>query len=82
MRKLFVISTLLIVLPLWGDINDKGLDWNKLELQLVDRYGKRAGLRLRAWEKVLKDPGLSTELDKLERVNRFFNLINFSNYFF
>ena len=76
MIKRFIVISLCVVLPLWGDSN-KAFDWDKLELQLKNQYGPRAGLRLRAWEKVLTDPNLVTDLNKLERVNHFFNLLNF-----
>ncbi len=77
MLRRFVFILLCVVLPLWGGSKNKSFDWDKLEVKLKTQYGKRAGLRLRAWEKLLNNPALVTDLDKLENVNRFFNLLNF-----
>ncbi|PAJ73487.1 hypothetical protein CJF42_15650 [Pseudoalteromonas sp. NBT06-2] len=76
MIKRFIVISLSVVLPLWADGN-KAFDWDKLEIQLKNKYGPRSGLRLRAWEKILTEPTLTTDLNKLKRVNRFFNLLNF-----
>jgi len=44
---------------------------------LEKSYGIRAGKRARAWVKLMKQPATISELDKLKKVNRFFNLFHF-----
>ncbi|TPH14265.1 transglutaminase-like cysteine peptidase [Litorilituus lipolyticus] len=74
----FIILLLICVLwPLLAVNQQKLLDWDALEIKLINQYGENSGKRLRAWQAVLNDQTLSTELDKLKRVNRFFNLLNF-----
>ena len=75
--KLAFMLVLMIILPLLAVNQHNKLDWDKLEVKLINKYGDKAGLRLRAWQKVLNDDSLATDLDKLSRVNRFFNLLNF-----
>jgi len=74
----FLILLLICVLwPLLAVNQQKLLDWDTLEIKLINQYGENSGKRLRAWQAVLNDQTLNTELDKLKRVNRFFNLLNF-----
>jgi len=44
---------------------------------LEKNYGIRAGKRARAWVKLMKQPATMNEIDKLKKVNRFFNLFHF-----
>jgi predicted transglutaminase-like cysteine proteinase len=73
----FVLLLICAGLPLLGENKANKLDWDNLEIQLSALYGNKAGLRLRAWHKVLNDQTLQTDLDKLTRVNSFFNQLNF-----
>jgi len=44
---------------------------------LEKNYGIRAGKRARAWVKLMKQPATMNEIDRLKKVNRFFNLFHF-----
>lgn len=41
------------------------------------KYGAGARRRLLAWQQIIRDDTSRTDLDKLERVNKFFNQVNF-----
>ena len=41
------------------------------------RYGKDAQKRLLAWEKLIKEDNSASDMDMLEKVNRFFNKMEF-----
>ncbi len=73
----FILLLICAVLPLMGEKQVGKLDWDSLEIELTALYGSRAGLRLRAWQKVLDEQHVTTDQDKLTRVNRFFNQLNF-----
>lgn len=45
--------------------------------QMGQKYGKRAELRLKRWQKLLKDLRNKNEQTKLESVNNFFNKVRF-----
>jgi predicted transglutaminase-like cysteine proteinase len=53
------------------------LDGNKIVAALEKNYGVRAGKRGKAWIKLMKPKSSTTELNKLKKVNRFFNLFRF-----
>ena len=53
------------------------LNQQQIVSELSKRYGDRAGLRAKAWFKVLKDSQQLDEIKKLEKVNQFFNLFRF-----
>nr|WP_144214374.1 transglutaminase-like cysteine peptidase [Shewanella donghaensis] len=44
---------------------------------LVDNYGERAGKRASAWFKIVEDAQQLEDIDKLTKVNSFFNLFKF-----
>jgi len=68
---------LTVVFPLWCFIQLEHLDWDKLEAKVIAQYDNRAGLRLRAWQNILSDKTLVQDKDKLKKVNRFFNQLQF-----
>jgi predicted transglutaminase-like cysteine proteinase len=45
--------------------------------QLEDKYGKQAGLRLRAWQSLINDLQGKSDKQKLKEVNDFFNQVRF-----
>lgn len=53
------------------------LDEAKITSTLEKRYGERAGMRARAWFKVLAEANTVDEKEKLLKVNNFFNLFRF-----
>jgi len=53
------------------------LDNQKIVAALKKNYGERAGKRGNAWVKILTQSGSLTELEKLKKVNRFFNYFRF-----
>lgn len=53
------------------------LDETRITSTLEKRYGERAGMRARAWFKVLSESVTMSEQDKLLKVNNFFNLFRF-----
>nr|WP_241461156.1 transglutaminase-like cysteine peptidase [Shewanella mangrovi] len=57
--------------------NVKPLDEGHIVSVLSDKYGPRAGLRAKAWFKILDNSQQLSELDKLKAVNNFFNLFRF-----
>ncbi len=52
-------------------IDSRTLQWAE------NRYGASARKRLLAWQRLIREGGRGTELEKLERVNRFFNRMHF-----
>jgi len=57
--------------------SEPGLDGQKILTSLEKNYGERAKKRGNAWLKLMKTEAESTEKDKLNKVNRFFNLFHF-----
>ncbi|WP_300482826.1 transglutaminase-like cysteine peptidase [Shewanella sp.] len=55
----------------------QNLDEGKITSTLEKRYGERAGMRARAWFKVLSEASTLDEKEKLLKVNNFFNLFRF-----
>ena len=53
------------------------IDNQKIIEALENNYGKRAGMRGNAWVKILTQSGSLTEMEKLKKVNRFFNYFRF-----
>jgi len=53
------------------------LDNQKIIKALKKNYGERAGKRGNAWVKILTQSDSLTELEKLKKVNRFFNYFRF-----
>ncbi|WP_110459076.1 transglutaminase-like cysteine peptidase [Shewanella algidipiscicola] len=53
------------------------LDANRITSTLESRYGERAGKRAKAWFKVLNEAQGLNELEKITKVNNFFNLFRF-----
>ncbi|MCK7632034.1 transglutaminase-like cysteine peptidase [Shewanella sp. JNE10-2] len=53
------------------------LDETKIISTLVKHYGERAGMRAKAWFKVLSEASTLDEKEKLLKVNNFFNLFRF-----
>jgi predicted transglutaminase-like cysteine proteinase len=53
------------------------LNENKIISSLEQSYGKRAGKRGKAWFKLMKPKAESTALEKLKKVNQFFNMFRF-----
>ena len=55
----------------------QNLDEGKIASTLEKHYGERAGMRARAWFKVLSEASTLDEKEKLLKVNNFFNLFRF-----
>ena len=55
----------------------QNLDEVKITSTLEKHYGERAGMRARAWFKVLSEASTLDEKEKLLKVNNFFNLFRF-----
>lgn len=53
------------------------LDETKIITSLKNNYGERAEKRGKAWFKLMKSEVASSELERLKKVNRFFNLFRF-----
>ncbi|MGB0938379.1 MAG: transglutaminase-like cysteine peptidase [Colwellia sp.] len=77
-KKLCIILSFFIF-PLWCFTLLEQLDWDKLEAKVIAHYDAKAGLRLRAWQTILADKSLQQDIDKLKKVNRFFNQLQFVN---
>lgn len=45
-------------------------------IEIENKYGKQAALRFKAWLKIMQEAKSLPTLEKLEKVNLFFNLIN------
>jgi predicted transglutaminase-like cysteine proteinase len=58
-------------------ISLNNLDWFELGNSVEARYGDRARMRVDAWHRILQGDLQQDEREKLETVNRFFNLLNF-----
>lgn len=54
------------------------LDEKKVIAALISHYGERAGQRGSAWFRLMENADSLTEVEKLERVNNFFNLLHFT----
>jgi predicted transglutaminase-like cysteine proteinase len=66
----FTISTLFAA-------STQKLNAEKIISALSQNYGQRAGLRAKAWFKVVEDAQSLPDEQKLEKVNQFFNLFRF-----
>ncbi|MCL1091341.1 transglutaminase-like cysteine peptidase [Shewanella profunda] len=55
----------------------QNLDETQITSKLVKHYGERAGMRAKAWFKVLSEASTLDEKEKLSKVNNFFNLFRF-----
>ncbi|WP_028773629.1 transglutaminase-like cysteine peptidase [Shewanella waksmanii] len=53
------------------------LDASHIITTLESRYGERAGKRVNAWFNVLEEAKTLSEIDKVTKVNNFFNLFRF-----
>ncbi len=74
------VQVLILTLGLLGMLYAKSepeLDGQSILASLEKSYGKRAQKRGKAWLKLMKSEGENTELEKLNKVNRFFNLFHF-----
>uniref|UniRef100_Q0HQH8 Sulfate adenylyltransferase n=1 Tax=Shewanella sp. (strain MR-7) TaxID=60481 RepID=Q0HQH8_SHESR len=74
--RLSLIASALAVGCLYASPTQK-LDETKITSTLEKRYGERAGMRARAWFKVVAEASTLDEKDKLLKVNNFFNLFRF-----
>ena len=73
---IFIVAAFLTASTLYAAPPQK-LDANKITSTLVKRYGERAGLRAKAWFKVVAEAQHLSEKQQLEKVNQFFNLFRF-----
>lgn len=74
---LYIISFVLIISTCIYADSINQLDEKKILRALQENYGERAALRGQAWFKVMGNASSLSELDKLENINRFFNLLHF-----
>ncbi|MEL4432052.1 MULTISPECIES: transglutaminase-like cysteine peptidase [Shewanella] len=74
--RLSLIASALAVGCLYASPTQK-LDEAKITSTLEKRYGERAGMRARAWFKVVAEASTLDEKEKLLKVNNFFNLFRF-----
>lgn len=72
---LFIAACLLF--PPLSATTKSTLDANHIISTLSQHYGERAGLRAKAWFKMVNESQQASEKQKLEKVNTFFNLFNF-----
>ncbi|MCL1144122.1 transglutaminase-like cysteine peptidase [Shewanella gaetbuli] len=72
------VAALFVVFSLYASPTQT-LDEGKIISTLSKRYGDRAGLRAKAWFKVVAESGPLSEKQQLEKVNQFFNLFRFVN---
>lgn len=72
---LFIAACLLF--PPLSATTKSTLDANHIISTLSQHYGERAGLRAKAWFKMVNEAQQASEKQKLEKVNTFFNLFNF-----
>ncbi|MCL1078100.1 hypothetical protein D5R81_08960 [Parashewanella spongiae] len=77
--KIKQASTLMLALLALGLFGASPPQLNKSTTiaALESRYGERAGKRANAWFQVLESNHSNSELERLEQVNRFFNLFRF-----
>lgn len=73
---IFIVAAFLAVSTLYA-APPQQLDANKITSTLAKRYGERAGLRAKAWFKVVAEAQHLSEKQQLEKVNQFFNLFRF-----
>lgn len=74
-----VSSLLLIMASLLHAQKVSQLNETQVVTALINNYGERAGKRGRAWFRLLENASSLDESDKLEQVNRFFNLLHFTD---
>ncbi|MFV0597891.1 transglutaminase-like cysteine peptidase [Shewanella sp.] len=74
--RLSLVASALVVGCLYASPTQK-LDEVKITSTLEKRYGERAGMRARAWFKVVAEASTLDEKEKLLKVNNFFNLFRF-----
>ena len=53
------------------------LDAEHISAALVAKYGERAGKRVKAWFNILESAAELSDIDKITKVNNFFNLFTF-----
>lgn len=74
---LILILTCTSIVPLFVN-SEPGVDLSSAFVkQMGQKYGKRAELRLKRWQKLLRDLRNKSEQTKLESVNNFFNKVRF-----
>lgn len=74
-HSIIVTSALLVSLLFAAPTQE--LNQQHIVSALTKRYGDRAALRANAWFKILNDSQQLSDIDKLEKVNHFFNLFRF-----
>ncbi|MGS2721173.1 transglutaminase-like cysteine peptidase [Paraglaciecola aestuariivivens] len=67
----------LVCLPVLYAQSQKPLDAKKIVSALKQNYGERAAKRGHAWLNMMQSEGDISEPERLEKVNRFFNLFRF-----
>lgn len=72
----FLVASTLLATCLFASPTQQ-LNETNIVATLTKHYGQRAGLRTKAWFKVLNDANGLPELEQLERVNKFFNMFRF-----
>jgi predicted transglutaminase-like cysteine proteinase len=72
----FIMASALLVSCLYAAPTQE-LNQQQTVSALSKRYGDRAGLRANAWFKIVSDSQQLADIDKLEKVNQFFNLFRF-----
>lgn len=78
---LYLFSSLILLIGatlLYAEPSSR-LDQSKIINALYSNYGERAAKRGQAWFDVMQDASDLVESDKLEKVNRFFNLLRFTD---
>lgn len=72
---LVIVSVLVLIVPI---ISGQSFRLSKAVLDKAEqKYGKSARLRLNAWEKLVNTDDSKTDREKLEKVNNFFNQMEY-----
>ncbi|MEH6650692.1 MAG: transglutaminase-like cysteine peptidase [Motiliproteus sp.] len=75
-KTLPLLLSMLALLASWFAFALEELEWQALFAKVESHYGERAGKRVRAWHQLQLQGPAATELETLEKVNRFFNRLH------
>jgi len=73
---LILLISILVLSTIFADTS-LPLDEKKIITSLEKSYGERAGKRGKAWFKLMQKNSTISEVERLKKVNRFFNLFRF-----
>lgn len=76
-KYIYVVLLAILVSPTLHAKSNEAINGSKIVTLLEQYFGKRAGMRGKAWDILLKSDSAISEREKLEKVNQFFNRLQF-----